>query len=732
MIYLNYLSRRIICFPLRYLNVALVVLVICCQGSVPETQVQTTIDPETPAIEVLSRLMGEQSKIFQLQLISKEAPDTYSIDTHRNKVHISANSVTALCRGAYDYLRNNTNSIVSWTGNRFNIPSELPSYTKEVYSPFQYRFYLNTVTHGYSTPYWDWERWEQEIDWMAVHGMNMPLLPGAHEAILLRTFRKIGLTEVEIADYFSGPAHFPWNRMGNIGGWDGPPPHSFYEKQIDLTHKILRRLKELQMQPIIHAFAGFVPRGIKRLYPQENLRELGWGGFQEKVHILAPNSELFKQIGTAYIQEWEAEFGEGRFYLADSFNEMDVPLSPDIETAKSELAEYGQAVYAPIVAANPNAVWVMQGWTFPYHRDPEGNLFWTPERLKAMMSKIPDNKLLILDMANEYNALFWDIDYSWEMYQGFFGKQWIYSFIPNMGGKTSWNGVLDFYATAPKKALNFQHNQSLVGFGFAPEGIENNDVIYELLSDWGWANSGIDLDKWLEDYCQARYGGYPDSMKIAWELLRKSALGSFTDHPRFRFQFRPEGEYHSSVHQSLEFNRAVKAFLSCSKFLERSNLYQADALELGTQLLGHRVDSLLHVGMTSESTSDQFKCYQEAIDLMRVIDRLLASHPTHQLSMWVNQARSFGDSVEEKEYYESNAKRLITTWGGEVNEYSARVWSGLVGSYYAERWAKWLSAKRKGKKFDVLAWEEDWISTPWKENSKPFTNPLDQMVKLIE
>ncbi len=24
-------------------------------------------------------------------------------------------------------------------------------------------------------PYWDWERWEKEIDWMAVHGINMPL-----------------------------------------------------------------------------------------------------------------------------------------------------------------------------------------------------------------------------------------------------------------------------------------------------------------------------------------------------------------------------------------------------------------------------------------------------------------------------------------------------------------------------------------------------------------------------
>lgn len=28
---------------------------------------------------------------------------------------------------------------------------------------------------SYSMAFWDWERWEQEIDWMALQGINMPL-----------------------------------------------------------------------------------------------------------------------------------------------------------------------------------------------------------------------------------------------------------------------------------------------------------------------------------------------------------------------------------------------------------------------------------------------------------------------------------------------------------------------------------------------------------------------------
>ena len=685
----------------------------------------------TAAKDVLNRTIGKSdASKFVFHSTESTSTDTYSIKVENNKVHVTGSSTTALCRGAYDYLRNSCQSIISWSGNKINIPKQLPEVYKTVSSPFKYRYYMNTVTHGYTTPYWDWNRWEKELDWMAIHGMNMPLIAGAHEAILYRVFKKIGLTDNEILDYFSGPAHFPWNRMGNIGGWDGPPPASFFKKQIDLNHKMLNRMHELEMEPIVHAFAGFVPNGISRIYPDEKVRELGWGGFEEKVHILSPESNLFVKIGKMYIEEWEKEFGKNKFYLADSFNEMDVPLNDNPEMAKQELAAYGEVVYKPIKEANPDAVWVMQGWTFPYHRDKTGKLFWTPERLKAMMSKVPDDKLLILDMANEYNALFWKIDYSWEMYEGFFGKQWIYSFIPNMGGKVPLNGDLNFYATAPKEALQYSKKGNLIGFGFAPEGIENNEVIYELLTDWGWRTEEINLDSWLEMYCKARYGGFPPKMKKSWDLLRKSCFGTFTDHPRFRYQFRPGKKGSGTVHQSEDFTKAVKLFLECSEGLKGSKLYVFDAIELGTQLLGLDVDNKLHEAQRAKKKAG-FKLYEKAISEMKFIDRLLASHPNHKLENWVALARNFGNTPKEKQYYESNAKRLITTWGGGVNEYAARTWNGLIGTYYAERWEMWLNAEKEDFKFEMLKWEEEWIQSEYKNETVPFENPLKELINKI-
>jgi len=51
----------------------------------------------------------------------------------------------------------------------------------------------------------------------------------------------------------------------------------------------------------------------------------------EKVQILSPKKVNFLKKGKNYTSKNGEEFGKGEFYLADSFNEMDVPLSKLIQ-----------------------------------------------------------------------------------------------------------------------------------------------------------------------------------------------------------------------------------------------------------------------------------------------------------------------------------------------------------------------------------------------------------------
>ena len=687
-----------------------------------------------PVSGVITRVVGKENMSkFDLKIDKTLKGNSYNVYVKDNKVYVKASNPISLSRGVYDYLTNATHSIVSWSGNNIKLPEKLPSYTKKVTSPYQYHYYFNVVTHGYATPYWDWNRWEKEIDWMAMHGYNMPLLSGAHEAILNRVFKKLELSKEEIYSYFTGPAFFPWNKMGNITGWDGPLPDTYFDKQIKLNHQILDRLSELKMYPIIPAFAGFVPEGIQRLYPNEKVSSLSWGGFDDKyqAHILEPGSELFLKIGKLYIEEYEKEFGKQEFYLADSFNEMDVPLSGDENIALRELASYGQSVYRSIHSANPDATWVMQGWTFPYQRK-NGKLFWTPERFHALISEIPDDKLLILDMANEYNKIWWKSPPSWKKYPGFFNKKWIYSFIPNMGGKTALNGRLDIYATVPFEALNYKDKGNLVGYGTAPEGIENNEIIYELISDVGWRKTPVNLNNWIAKYCTKRYNAFPKNMEKAFEYFKKSCYGSFTPHPRNAYQFRPPSDFHfrkGSINTSDNYRKGVELFLKCKNQC-KNDLYTTDVIEYTSQFLGITVDKMLQKFI--ETGEKDKKLLYEALDLLANIDRLIVSHPNWKLEKWTNFAKKWGDTAEEKNYYEADARRIITTWGGHVNEYAAKTWSGLIRDYYIPRWRLYYEAKWKGKKFDIRQWEKNWIHSTTISKTTPFEKPVEMAQKLFD
>ena len=132
---------------------------------------------------------------------------------------------------------------------------------------------------------------------------------------------------------------------------------------------------------------------------------------------------------------------------------------------------------------------------FGYQRD-----IWDYETLGALVSKVPNERLLLLDLAVDYNKNFWKSEVNWVYYKGFYGKQWVYSVIPNMGGKTGMTGILEFYANGHLEALSSPNKGNLIAHGMAPEGIENNEVLYELVCDAGWSAQKIDIHQWLEMY----------------------------------------------------------------------------------------------------------------------------------------------------------------------------------------------------------------------------------------
>ena len=691
-------------------------------------------DMVTPARQVIERLTGASAAHITFEVLPQhENEDGYAVTCQNGKLTLKGSSPTAFTYAFYCYARQACHSMASWSGSTLHLPAQSADFEVPVtYSPYQFRYFLNVCTFGYTTPYWDWKRWEKEIDLMALHGINIPLATVASEAIAERVWKKMGLTDEDIRQFFTGPAYLPWHRMGNLNTWNGPLSANWHSQQIALQHKILERMRLLGMHPITPAFAGFVPEGFVKVHPEVRVKHFEWGGFDKSLnaYMLPPDSPYFLQIGKLFIEEWEKEFGKNTYYLSDSFNEMELPVSPDDTDGKHRLlSKYGEAIYQSIVAGNPDAVWITQGWTFGYqHR------FWDKESLQALLERVPNDKLIIVDLANDYPKWVWKTEQTWKTHKGFYGKRWILSYVPNFGGKTLLTGDLNLYASCSAEALAHPDKGRLIGFGSAPEGLENNEVVYELLADMGWQNQPIDLDHWLIEYCRSRYGSCPNTMQKAWKGLCRSVYSSLYSYPRFTWQtVIPDTLRKSKYDFNDTYFRAVEDFLSCARQLKDSPLYRSDALLFAAQYIGAKADKLYQKALQAKAVGNRARAKQlvdKVIQLLLQADKLLASHPTDRLSRWVHAARTAAATPQERMQYEMDAKRLITSWGGIQQDYAARYWSGLIKTYYVPRIKLFFAGS---KKKELNKWEENWLKQPYNSDTeKPFNDPLATARQFIQ
>ena len=151
-------------------------------------------------------------------------------------------------------------------------------------------------------------------------------------------------------------------------------------------------------------------------------------------------------------------------------------------------------VYDGMKEADSAAIWVMQGWLFYSDRK-----FWKQPQVEALLKAVPNDKMIVLDLAAEIYPV-------WKQTDAFYGKPWIWNMVNNFGGNTNLFGRMETVAADPAKALNDPNSGKMKGIGLTMEGIEQNPVMYELMTDNTWRNKSNDLDEWLPEYIINRYG----------------------------------------------------------------------------------------------------------------------------------------------------------------------------------------------------------------------------------
>jgi alpha-N-acetylglucosaminidase len=687
--------------------------------------------PVREAEKVISRTFGSVPGNVEFVVLDKtDSLDTYAITVDENVLTVEGTSVVALTKGFYDYIVSNGYGLASWTGNRLDFPRQLePQPRKVVTSPFRDRLYYNVCTFGYTTPFWGWKEWEREIDWIALHGFSMPLAPVAGEAILARVWSRLGLSQEEIDAYFTGPAHLPWMRMGNMTAVDGGMSQEWHDAQIELQHKINDRMLALGMTPVYQGFAGFVPKAFKEHYPEVDMMTTQWSGHES--YMLSPLDSLFSVIGTEFIREWEKEFGKGRYYLIDSFNELDIPFGEKGSQERHDrLQHYSRTIYESLAAANPDAVWVMQGWMFGYQRD-----IWDPQSVEALLSGAPDDRMMVIDLAVDFNHYVWRNGNSWDNLSGFYNKPWIWSTTPNFGGRTALKGPLYFYLNGHLEALSSGNKGRLTGFGTSPEGVENNEILYELISAAGWSSQKTDLDDFLKSYSKARYGKEDPVFEVFWNEMRQSAYCNFTNNARFLWQLRPAYHRCETMNINEHYFKGIEAFISVADDYKDNELYVTDAIQYAALYMAAKAVYVLKAANWAIVVRDKERAVQlkkQLHEMLLEMDRLLESHPILRIQRWLDMADAAATDVQEKEIFEKELKRLVSIWSGpSLKDYSARVWSGLIRDYYVPRLDYYFGKAVDGEVADMVEFDGRFHCGKLSSGS-PYQDPLAAACELVK
>ncbi len=477
------------------------------------------------------------------------------------------------------------------------------------------------------------------------------------------------------------------------------------------------------MTPVAPAFAGFVPQGFFRVQPEAESFTLLWLPSEFKTiprstrtFLLHPRQEkLYREIGRRFIEAYKAEYGEVSYYLADTFNELEVPVRE--QHRYEDLEQFGRTVYAGIQAGDPQGTWVMQGWLFVYGAAG----FWDDASVAALLRGVPNDRMLILDYSNDLlpSLRAGYMPGPWKRTHAFDGKPWINGMAHTFGGNNNVKGNLPLMAAEPAAMLADAARGNLVGWGICPEGIESNEVVYELMTDAGWSQAPIDLAQWIPRYCRARYGGCPPAMQQAWKLLLASAYGAHVWMTKQAWQMEPTLTPAAvSVDAGPVFAEAAQLFLSCYGELGHAALYRNDLIELVAQAAGGWVDGELALAGQSIRSGEQTIARghaRAALDLLGHVDAILNLRPDRRLETWVAEARACAATPEEADLYDANARQLVTTWGWpELSDYAARVWSGLTRDYYAARWSAWFAHQWSDTPFSLDLWQQTWLSRAYR------------------
>ncbi len=641
---------------------------------------------------VLDRLIPHQARQFELALIPvRDGGERYRISNGGGHIRVEGTSPSAVLFGVNWYLKYLAGVQISPNGDR--VPAGrfiLPRRPVEGASPYPVRYALNENVDGYSSPYWDWPRWQREIDVLALSGVNAVLVERGTDSVLYDTFRDFGYGDEEIRRWITLPAHQNWQLMGNLCCFDGPISRELLKKRADSAQRIVARLRELGITPVLPGFYGIVPADFDKRFPAAHVVPQGdWAGFT-RPGWLDPRDAMFAGLAESFYRHQRELFGDSAIYDMEVFQEGG-------ESGDVPVPEAARDVQSALNLAHPDARWMMLAW--------QGN----PRQ--DLLSGVNRDKLLVIDIDHDRVARD-------DRMKDFQGAPFLYGGLWEFGGRTTFGAALGtINERLPRLA---RANTNMTGTAIFTEGMDTNPFAYDLFTELAWRSGPVDLESWSADYVRRRYGAADPHAVAAWRILRETAYDLKVDASQFNSERDAAAENLFDAQPSLTatmvsnwspealrydgalFRRALPELLAVPATERANEAYRYDLVDIARQTLANEARRMLPELRIAYGTKDRARFQALAsrwLQMMTLEDRLLSTDRFFLVGSWLAPVKGWASSPDEARRLEHDARSILTTWGdrkasedGPLHDYGNKDWAGLTRDYYRLRWETFFRA----------------------------------------
>lgn len=609
-------------------------------------------------LDLIKRNTPKIADNFVLKNIdSPDGLDRYEIYAEDGKVVLAGNGSLSLAMAYYRYLNQYCGIVITSGDYDISTTGTTPLPTEKIEFCSKQKIRARTSHEFFSLEgnYWGFDRWEKEIDFMAMHGINTAYQPIGFDGVLANVLRAFGMDEKFCLEFSSGPAFLSRQLTGNIAGVNSVNSRDYLNRKIYIGKKITEREKELGITPVFPAALPSVPFSLRKKYIKMDIFKAPLWFNLPPIFFIKSENAFFEIFNDKFLKMQRELLGETKSYFFEPLYEVNQ------KGYNSYLSSMGERLSEVLDEFDPDAVC--------YTHLSAIN--------KEFFKEINGRKFIFIKDSGDFSLLD--------------GKKYIVPIKGNIYGRTSVYGDIEKVCACP-----FEKDGNALGTTLELDTFSQNPLYCAAALKAVSANEAFDSDEFTRDFAQKRYktDAYTEALLKVKKLCYVSddSVGSI-------ICARPTTVInHTAPFDTMERKYDYKELFEIVKGMLESNERKIDTLREDIQSLlrqalsdfAYPVYKIATEFFRNKNVNNFEQASNLFLEICEDIDRLLKTREETNLSTHFEAAHSLGNSKEEKETLDINYLMLHTIWGplehSIIYDIAWAEWGGLVKDYYAKRW----------------------------------------------